>query len=109
MKHLIEFPLDDGGSMIVEVDEPRTAAGMERVTRPGEIAAKARETFESSIERIKPGAEAIIKKLGSLSDAPHEIEVEFGITLSAEAGAFIASVGAEANYKVVLKWNRSRK
>ncbi len=30
--------------------------------------------------------------------------MEFGLKLSAEAGAFVASVGGEAHYKVTLKW-----
>jgi hypothetical protein len=35
-----------------------------------------------------------------------EMAVEFGIKLNAGAGAFIASTGVEANYKVPLKWAR---
>ena len=104
LKHLIEFPLENGGSIIVEVDEPESEGGVVRAARPGEIAAKASETFEAALERIKPAAGAIIAKLRSLGDSPDEIEVEFGLKLSAQAGAFVASVGGEAHYKVTLKW-----
>jgi hypothetical protein len=106
MKQLIEFPLEEGGSIVVEVDVPEQEGGSVHAARPGEIAAKAEQTFEAALERIKPAAGAIIGKLRGLSDPPNEMEVEFGLKLSAEAGAVIAAAGAEANYKVVLKWKR---
>jgi hypothetical protein len=34
------------------------------------------------------------------------VGVEFGVTLSAEAGAFIAAAGTAANFKVTLTWHR---
>jgi hypothetical protein len=101
---LIEFPLQDGGSIYVEVDEPEPEGGLRRAARPGEITAKAGETLEDALEKIKPAAQAIIARLRELQDAPDEVGVEFGIKLSAAAGAFIASAGVEANYKVTLKW-----
>jgi hypothetical protein len=112
MKRLVEFPLQEGGTLLVEVNEPEsyaetTTRGVVKAARPGEIADKARDTFEDALDKIKPAAQAIIDKLRALYDAPDEIGVEFGIKLSAEAGAFIASAGVEANYKVSLKWTKS--
>jgi len=104
MKRLIEFPLQDGGSILVEVDEPTPQGGVVKAARPGEIAEKAKETLEDALDKIKPAAQSIIAKLRSLHDEPDEIGVEFGIKLNAAAGAFVASAGVEANYKVTLKW-----
>ena len=104
MKRLVEFPLQDGNSVLAEVDEPMPE-GVVKAARPGEVAAKAKETLEDALDKIQPAAQAIIAKLRGLPDAPDEIGVEFGIKLSAEAGAFIASAGVEANYKVTLKWS----
>lgn len=106
MKRLIEFPLEDGGSILVQVDEPVPEGAVVKAARPGEIAAKAAQTFESALEKLKPAATAIISKLRGLADPPDEIEVEFGLTLNAEAGAFVAAAGAEANYTVTLTWKR---
>jgi hypothetical protein len=107
MKHLIEFPLQDGGTIVVEVDEPMTEGGVVKAARsPGEVAEKAKETFEDALDKIKPAAQSIVTKLRDLHDQPDEISVEFGIKLSAAAGAFIASAGIEANYKVTLKWTK---
>jgi len=106
MKRLIEFPLENGNSILVEVDEPEPEGGVVKAARPGEIAAKATQTFEAALEKVKPAAAAIISKLRDLADPPDEMEVEFGLKLSADAGAFLASAGAEANYTVTLTWKR---
>ncbi len=106
MKRLVEFPLERGGSILVEVDVGESEeGGIVPAARPGEIAAKATQSFEEALEQVKPAANAIITKLRSLSDTPDEVEVQFGLKLSAEAGAIVASAGIEANYTVTLKWN----
>jgi NTP-dependent ternary system trypsin peptidase co-occuring protein len=66
---------------------------------PAEVAERARQTFEASLERIKPAAAAIIAKIRELSDKREEIGVEFGIKLSAEAGVVIASTGSRQTSK----------
>ena len=107
MKRLIEFPLQDGGSIVAEVDEPEPEGGVVRVSRLGEIAAKASQTFEDTLEKIKPAAQAIIAKLRGLSDPPDEVGVEFGIKLSGEIGV-VVSAGVEANYTITLKWKQEK-
>jgi len=106
MKHLIVFDLEDGHSLTVEVDEPEDeyGGGVLGVDMPGQVLAKARQSFEQSLETIKPAAVAIVKKLRSLAESPDEIQVEFGIKLNAEAGAVVASSGVEANFTITLKW-----
>ncbi|HYV06538.1 MAG TPA: CU044_2847 family protein [Blastocatellia bacterium] len=107
MKRLVEFPLQDGGTIMVEVDSAQPAGVRVRGGSPTEIAEKARQSFETSLERIKPAAAAIIAKLRELSDQPEQVSVEFGIKLSAEAGVVLASTGVEANFKVTLQWKRA--
>lgn len=107
MKRMIEFPLEDGNTILVEVDEDDNAGGLVKASRSGETVEKARQTFEQALDKIKPAASAIIQKLRSLHDAPDEIEVEFGLKLNAESGAFIAAAGIEANYTVTLKWKKT--
>ena len=105
MKRLVEFPLEDGTTIIVEVDEPETE-GVVRAGRADEIVKKVQYTFEEALNRVKPAAETIIAKLRDLSSAPDQVEVEFGLKLSAEAGAFFASASAEANFVITLSWSR---
>ena len=106
MKHLVEFDLEDGGSIIVEVEE-REAGGMVPVSRGSEkMMEKASQTFEAALDKVRPAAQTIIKKLRALHDPPDEVEVEFGLKMNAEAGAVVASGGVEANYTVKLTWKK---
>jgi len=102
MKHLVEFPLEEGGSIVVEVDEPETS-GTVRAAR-GDTLAKARETLEDALDKVLPAAKSIVEKLRRLDNKPNEIEVTFGIRLNTSVGAVIASATAEANFDVTLRW-----
>jgi hypothetical protein len=103
MKRLIEFPLEDGSSILVEVDEPEQE-GLERVSRKDpNVIERALQTFEKSLDGVKPAAQYILEKLRSLHDSPDEIEVQFGLKLNAGSGVILAA-GVEANYTVKLKW-----
>ncbi len=44
------------------------------------------------------------RQLRSISNPPAEIGIEFGVQLSAQTGAFIASAAAAANFKVSMTW-----
>jgi len=107
MGRLVEFPLEDGGSILVEVD----AAAAGPVTRGlGDrhgVTEQARQTFEQAIAQVHPAAQALLTRLRAVADAPQEIGVEFGLELSAEAGAFIAMASSTANFKVTLTWRQS--
>lgn len=106
MKRLAEFSLDDGSTILVEVDTPDSVGGTMRGVAPSEMVEKARDTFEAALAKIRPAAEAIISKLRDLSERPDIVEVEFGLKLSASAGAVIASAATEANFKINLTWKR---
>lgn len=103
MAHLVEFELDDGGSVLVEVQE---TGGL--VTRGGGglVQERAAESFERAIGKIQPAADALLASLRDLAQRPDEINVEFGVNFSAEAGAFIGNLGAAANFRVALTWHR---
>lgn len=107
MKRMIEVPLESGGSMLMEVElDEAEQDGMVPAARRGEVAVKATQTFEEALEQIKPGADAVVAKLRSISASPDEISVTFGLKMSAQAGMFISAASVEANFTVLLKWNR---
>ena len=106
MKRLIEFPLEDGTTMLVEIDEPEQG-GLVKASRTGDVIVKAQQTLEKALENVQPAAQFVIQQLRKLHDSPDEIQVAFGLKLSAEAGAVLAAAGAEANYTVTLKWAKA--
>lgn len=108
MKQLIEFSLEDGTSFLMEVDEPETIA-VERVALPsGRLVLKAQQSFEEALDKIKPVASTLISKLRGLNTPADEVEVKFGLKLTADAGAIFTSVGGEVSYEITLKWNQPK-
>lgn len=109
MKHLIEFPLQDGTTIIIEVESLESESGMIEAASPGEIVKKAKQTFENSLEKIQPALVSVVEKIRNLnfSQNPNEIEIQFGLRLTATSGAVIAVAGAEANFEVRLKWSQT--
>ena len=108
MKQIVEFPLEDGTSILVEVDEPE-AQGLVQAALPGDVIKQAHQTLEKSLEKVRPAAEFILTQLKKMHDSPDEIGVEFGLKLSAESGVIVAAAGIEANYKVSLKWVKEKR
>jgi len=107
MKRLVEFPLDQGGSVLVEIDEPVAGPTMRGLGKDSSaLVEKADKTFEDATAAVTPAARSLIARLRSIEDAPDEVGIEFGLQLSAQTGAFIASVAAQANFKVSMTWRR---
>jgi hypothetical protein len=106
MNRLVKFPLESGGFVYIEVSEMEREGGLVKASSglPDEVS----ETFESALNSLSPIANAIVSRLISVSNPPSEVGVEFGLTLKADAGLVITKVGAEANFKVSLKWTGER-
>jgi Trypsin-co-occurring domain 1 len=102
MKRLVEFPLEDGTTMLVEIEEAEQE-GLERISR-GDVIERAQQTLEKSLEKVRPAAQFILDKLRGLHDSPNEIEVQFGLKLNAESGVVLAAASMEANYTIILRW-----
>ena len=111
MSHLIEFPLDEGGVIWVEVEEVEIEGGTVRAGRLGDMMKKvqAKVTFDEALNQVCTSTERLIAKLRGLKDQPHEIEVVFGFKMNAEIGASIAKASSEANYTVTMKWQHETK
>jgi hypothetical protein len=109
MGRLVEFPLEQGGSVLVEV--PDASFGSRPVTRGlgggEEVARKAQRTFEAAVAQIQPAAQAIVDRLRQMEQAPDGVRVTFGLDLHAEAGAFIAAASTTATFTVELVWGNS--
>jgi len=109
LKRITEFALADGSTILVESDEPGSQGSVVRGLGAAEAAQKTGKVLEESLDKIKPAASAILAKLRDLTEPPEQVGLEFGIKLSAAAGAFIASAASEANFKVTLAWKRQPK
>ncbi len=116
MGRLVEFELEDGGSVLIEVEEHEGPAVLGGAPTPGAPATRgmpsrvipeqSRRTFEEGVDRVMPAVANVIVRLRSLADQPDEVRVDFGLDLHAEAGAFVASASASANFSVSMTWRR---
>lgn len=107
-KALAQFELEDGTPFLVEIDEPESSA-IERVAlvETGEMVYKAKKNLDEALEAIKPVASTVVSKLKSgLTTPADEVEVTFGLKLSAEAGVVFSSVGSEVTFEIKLKWSK---
>ena len=104
MKHLISFPLAEGGSVQVEVDAFDEGGTAHAGT--GVVVEQAKQTFEDALTTILPVTKSVIEKIRGVTQKPNEIEVTFGLNLSVEAGAIIASTSASANFGITMRWSK---
>lgn len=99
-----EFSIDAGDPILVQFSEAR---GMQPVSLSGaELAEKSAEALDKAMDTIRQMSNRVVSTFKdiNLMDRPAQVEVEFGLTLDAEAGALIAKVGTQAGFKVKLVW-----
>jgi hypothetical protein len=104
----LEFPLEGGGSILIEAaDEPtRTSAGFLRDGDSHAGADKAQQSFDASVEAVRRSANLLVSKLRELT--PDELQVNFNLKASGEMGGLtVGKSGADANYSVMLKWQKT--
>jgi len=103
MAEIVEYPLEDGGMLLVQAAAVDAAPGGLGLASPGEERAKkAAQTLESALSGVMPALKSVTGKLRGLS--PDELAVEFGLTLTAETGVVVAKGGAEVHFTVTVTW-----
>jgi NADPH2:quinone reductase len=104
MKRLVEFPSESGEPIMVEVEDLELAGGggpTRRGISPSGVVDRAQTSFEDALEKAQPMSSGLVSKLRSIADSPDEVQVEFGLSLSAQAGAVLvagARTGAGATW-----------
>jgi hypothetical protein len=107
MSALVELPMEDGTSLLVETAE-RSGPAV-RGGHPDGTVATAATTFEAAMDRVAPASRAIVERLrGGPGPRASEIVVEFGLVVRAEVGLVISKAGGEANFVVRVTWQQER-
>ena len=107
MKRLVEFNLvATGQTVLVEVDDLVPAEGQMRVSVGGAMAEKAPKAFDAALAGIRPIASSFMRQVTNAVADADEVQVEFGIKLTAAAGIILASASGEGHCKVSMKWGR---
>ncbi|PSK52698.1 hypothetical protein B0E38_04535 [Streptomyces sp. 111WW2] len=102
MDGLVEFRTEDGVRVVVEGVEDEDGA---RLVSRGDGPTRAARTFEDSLDGVRAAAASALRVFRDGSLRPDAVELEFGVKLSAEAGAVIAKGSAEGHLVVRLNWS----
>jgi hypothetical protein len=108
MAEFVEFPLEGGeeGEVVrVQIDAPE-GTGMTEASAAGDLVAKAKKTFQAVVGELKKSASLVVAELKDLASQPDEIGLEFSFGFDVEGNAFFAKAGANATFKVSMKWNK---
>lgn len=105
MKRLVEFDAPNGEVILVEVDEVPRGGAVTRGLSPAATIERARLSLEEALDKAQPMAAALVHKLKQLE--PDEATIEFGLGLSAEAGAVLVAATSAVHYRVTLTWRKA--
>lgn len=95
----------DEGPVVVEVDS--RDPGFRSVSRRGDGEVHEVEgRFESALHNVRGAAMSALRTFRDRALDPDAIELEFGVKLSAAAGAVIAKTATEGHLTVKLTWSR---
>ncbi|MER8117579.1 CU044_2847 family protein [Streptomyces sp. NPDC094031] len=103
MDQLVEFRTEDGALVVVEGAGVTPRPGTRLVSRGDEVV-RAAATFEGALDGVRAAAEAALRVFRDGALRPDAVEIEFGVKMSAEAGAIIAKGSAEGQLVVKLHW-----
>src|SRR3954447_896550 len=91
---LVEFPVEGGVHQIAR--------------SPEELARKSGEALDQAVESIQGMTARFRRAVEGMVERPSSVELEFGLKLTAEAGAIISKVSGEASLNVRLTWESPR-
>ncbi len=101
------LPLDGGGQLLFETVEdldPSDVAGPVKAGRVADAVRELPQTLTEALEPVRQMAGAVVAQLREVGLA--EVEVEFGVNLSAGVGALISKGEAAAHLRVRVLWQR---
>lgn len=97
----MEFGTADG-TVLVEADGDQP--GARPVSRGGNSLVRAGQTLDEALVGIRAAAESALAVFRGGALRPDAVELEFGVKLTAEAGAVIAKTAVEGHLTVKLSW-----
>lgn len=103
MPSLVRVPLEGGGAILLEaVEDTPEFDGPVQAGRVGDAVRELPRTLQQSLVPVRETARAVLDQLRQAG--PREVEVEFGVNLSAKAGAVISAGEAAVHLKVRVVW-----
>lgn len=112
-KKVAQLLVDKNTTILVETTEEErqpSTGGMENAGIIDEIKAyaiqTAKEKFTDAMSIISYSSNTILGEIDKIKKKPAEAQIEFGVKITGEGKAMLASGGIDANYKVTLSWKK---
>jgi hypothetical protein len=102
MTELIRWKLDDGGEVLVQgtPDGPEISP----VSRSSALIETASTSLGTALASVRDAASEVLGQFRQMPVRPSRVEVEFGVQLTAQAGAVIAMTSIDGHLNVKLSW-----
>jgi hypothetical protein len=71
----------------------------------GRLVERTQQSLDEVLSHARPAVSTLLRQVRGQDDAPDELEVEFGIQISLEVGAYIAAASSTANFRVTMRWH----
>ena len=125
MQRIAIFTTEDGGEVAIQVAddapwaEPEAESGAApgmtvrgipdgtlstRGIPTGRLVERTQQSLDEVLAHAQPAVTSLLRQVRGQQDAPDELEVEFGIQVSLEVGAYIAAASSTANFRVTMRW-----
>jgi hypothetical protein len=101
MTQLVEATIDNG-SVLFEVADATTAGPQKVARHGGNTVATLDQSLDAALASVRPAAEKVLHTFTGLG--LDTCQIEFGVSLDAQAGAIIAKTGASAHFTITLAW-----
>lgn len=117
-------PVGAGGGEAAPAEAPGAAPGSEYGAPPGltvrgipsgslqtrgvtsgRLVERTQQSLDEVLSHARPAVTTLLRQVRGQDDAPDELEVEFGIQISLEVGAYIAAASSTANFRVTMRWH----
>ena len=105
------FDIDDHTRVLIQttpVIAPAKPTPAPAGDEPAGISDELRRRLADTVEMVRPAASAVLESLKDINN-PAKVELEFGIGISGEMNAFIASSSADVSFKVKLTWDNPKR
>ncbi|CDR10607.1 CU044_2847 family protein [Streptomyces iranensis] len=104
MQDMARVPLEGGGYILF--DGAQEHEGPVKAGRVGDTLHDMPHTLRESLAPVRETARTVLEELRQAG--PEEVEVEFGVNVSAKAGAVIAKGDIAVHLKVRLLWKNGQ-
>ncbi|MEV5102092.1 CU044_2847 family protein [Streptomyces massasporeus] len=104
MTSLARVPIEGGGTILFEAATQSPYEGPVKAGRVGDAVRDLPITLQQVLDPVRAAAAAVLDQLRQAG--PDEVEVEFGVDLSGQAGAVIAKSESAVHFKVRVLWQR---